>query len=61
MSFLDPAAWEGKIWSGGWVAGSGGTYDAVEPATGRKLASVGAATAEDVHTAAQRAAEAQRE
>ena len=61
MSFLDPAAWEGKVWSGGWVAGSGGTYDAVEPATGKKLATVGAATAEDVHTAAERAAEAQRD
>ena len=52
MSFLDPTTWQGKVYSGGWVPGSGGTYDAVEPATGQKLASVGAATAEDVRAAA---------
>jgi benzaldehyde dehydrogenase (NAD) len=61
MSFLDPTTWQGKVYSGGWVPGSGGTYDAVEPATGQKLASVGAATAEDVRAAAERAAQAQRE
>ena len=61
MSFLDPTTWQGKVYSGGWVTGSGGTYDAVEPATGQKLASVGAATAEDVRAAAERAAQAQRE
>jgi benzaldehyde dehydrogenase (NAD) len=61
MEFLDRQVWEGKIYSGGWVAGSGGVYDAVEPATGAKLASVGAATPEDVHTATERAVEAQRE
>ena len=61
MSFLDSTTWTDKIYSGGWVAGSGGSYDAVEPATGQRLGSVGAATAEDVHTAAERAAEAQRE
>jgi benzaldehyde dehydrogenase (NAD) len=60
MSFLDPARWQGKIYSGGWRAGSGGTYDAVEPATGQTLASVGAAGADDVHAAAERAVEAQR-
>jgi benzaldehyde dehydrogenase (NAD) len=61
MSFLDSTTWTDKIYSGGWVAGSGGSYDAVEPATGQRLGSVGAATAEDVHAAAERAAEAQRE
>jgi benzaldehyde dehydrogenase (NAD) len=61
MSLLDRDVWEGKIYSGGWVAGSGGEYDAVEPATGRTLARVGAATADDVHKAAERAAQAQRE
>src|SRR3954471_3190648 len=61
MDFLDRDLWEGKIYSGGWVAGSGGEYDAVEPATGQRLARVGAATAEDVHKAAERAAQAQKE
>ena len=61
MTFLDRSTWEGKIFSGGWVPGSGGEYDAVEPATGDKLARVGAATAADVHKAAEVAAQAQRE
>lgn len=61
MQFLDPRQWEGKIYSGGWTAGSGGDYAAVEPATGRELGRVGAATPADVHKAAERAAQAQRE
>ena len=61
MSLLDRSTWEGKIYSNGWVAGSGGEYAAVEPATGDTLAQVGAATAEDVRRAAEAAAGAQRE
>src|SRR5919107_6280441 len=62
MAFLDRSRWEGKIFTtGGWVAGSGGEYDAVEPATGTKLARVGAATETDVHKAAESAAQAQRD
>ena len=62
MTFLDRARWEGKIFTtGGWVPGSGGEYDAVEPATGATLARVGAATAADVHKAAEAAAQAQRD
>jgi benzaldehyde dehydrogenase (NAD) len=62
MTFLDRSRWEGKIFTtGGWVTGSGGEYDAVEPATGAKLARVGAATEADVHKAAETAAQAQRE
>lgn len=61
MEFLDRTHWEGRIYSGGWVPGSGGEYTAVEPATGRELARVGAATPADVHKAAERAAQAQRE
>jgi benzaldehyde dehydrogenase (NAD) len=62
MTFLDRARWEGKIFTtGGWVAGSGGEYDAVEPATGSTLARVGAATEADVHKAAEAAAQAQRD
>jgi benzaldehyde dehydrogenase (NAD) len=61
VGFLERSSWEGKIYSGGWVAGSGGDYPAVEPATGRELARVGAATAADLHKAAERAAQAQRD
>jgi len=53
--------WVGKIYSGGWVAGSGGSYPAVEPATGQHLADVGAAGPGDVRRAAQLAHDAQHE
>ncbi|WP_420120889.1 aldehyde dehydrogenase family protein, partial [Nakamurella sp.] len=61
MSLLDRSTWEGKIYSGGWVPGSGGEFAATEPATGDTLAQVGAATAEDVRRAAETAAGAQRD
>ncbi|HET9647698.1 MAG TPA: aldehyde dehydrogenase family protein, partial [Microlunatus sp.] len=61
MAFLDRSIWEGKIYSNGWVTGSGGEYPAIEPATGASLAQVGAATADDVRRAAETAATAQRE
>jgi benzaldehyde dehydrogenase (NAD) len=61
VTLLDRSVWEGRIWSGGWITGSGGEYAAVEPATGRELARVGAATPADVHKAAERAQQAQRE
>jgi benzaldehyde dehydrogenase (NAD) len=61
MALLDQSMWEGKIYSGGWTTGSGGEYDAIEPATGKTLARVGAATAADVHKAAESAAQAQQE
>ncbi|WP_020660114.1 aldehyde dehydrogenase family protein [Amycolatopsis benzoatilytica] len=60
MTLLD-AHWQGRICSGGWVPGSGGTYDAVEPATGATLAQVGEATPADVAKAAAMARDAQRE
>lgn len=53
--------WEGRIFSGGWIPGAGGEYDAIEPATGGTLARVGAAAPEDVAKAAATAREAQRE
>jgi benzaldehyde dehydrogenase (NAD) len=61
MELLDRSIWEGRIYSGGWMPGSGGQYPAVEPATGKQLAQVGAATAADVHKAAESAAQAQRD
>ncbi|RBP62768.1 benzaldehyde dehydrogenase (NAD+) [Brevibacterium sanguinis] len=53
--------WHGRIFTGSWTAGAAATYDVVEPATGRTLATLGAADAEDVRDAATRAAAAQRE
>jgi benzaldehyde dehydrogenase (NAD) len=60
MALLDDGAWHGKVWTGSGTDGSGGTYDAVEPATGDVIAPVGKATPEDVLAAASRAADAQR-
>src|SRR5919107_2495499 len=61
MEFLERSTWEGKIYLGGWTAGSGGEYPAVEPATGRELARVGAASPDDVHKAAETALQAQHD
>lgn len=61
MTFLDRAVWEGKIFTAdGWVAGAGGQYSSVEPATGSHLAQIGAASTTDVADAAESAARAQR-
>jgi benzaldehyde dehydrogenase (NAD) len=60
MGLLDDGAWNGKLWTGQWSDGPGGTYDAVEPATGDVIAPVGKATPEDVAAAADRAVEVQR-
>ncbi|GAA3162676.1 benzaldehyde dehydrogenase [Blastococcus jejuensis] len=60
MALLDNGAWQGKVWTGAWTDGSGGSYDAVEPATGETIGAVGKATPADVSTAAARAVEAQR-
>lgn len=51
--------WHGKIFSDGWREAAGGTAPTTEPATGRTLADVGLATAEDVGRAAATAAAAQ--
>ncbi|UQX88990.1 benzaldehyde dehydrogenase [Jatrophihabitans telluris] len=61
MALLDDGAWQGKVWTGTWTTGDGGVYDAVEPATGGVIGSVGMATAKDVHEAAERAVSAQRD
>src|SRR4029453_7403856 len=60
MALLDDRAWEGKIWTGSWADGGGGTYSAVEPATGETLGVVGRAPPAAVHAAAGRAVEAQK-
>jgi benzaldehyde dehydrogenase (NAD) len=60
MTLLEDGAWQGKVWTGEWADGGGGSYPAVEPATGETLGQVGKATPEDVSTAAARAVGAQR-
>jgi benzaldehyde dehydrogenase (NAD) len=60
--FLDEAGWTGKVFiDGGWVAGSSGTLEVVEPATGAVLGHTGLADATDVARAAESAARAQRD
>ena len=59
MELLGTVDWSGRIFSGGWVEGGGQTYSAVEPATGRTLGQVGAASAADVDRAVGLAREAQ--
>src|SRR4051795_6943421 len=61
MPLLDGSAWHGKIYSTGWVDGSGESYPVVSPATGEQLATMGAATQADVHKAATAASDAQRD
>ena len=60
MGLLDTGTWHGKIYSNGWVDGSGGDYPVIEPATGAELGRIGHATPADVRQAAQAAARAQR-
>ncbi len=62
MGLLDGIDWQGKIFKGGeWVAGHGGDYPVVEPATGAELGRMGQATAADVAEAGQAAVAAQKE
>src|SRR5690349_20721801 len=51
VELLGSPVWEGRIFCGGWIDGGGRTYPAVEPATGRTLGQVGAASAADVDRA----------
>ncbi len=60
MSGLLGEAWHDMIFDGAWRAGSGGTIEVTEPATGAVLGRVGAATPGDVRAAATRALAAQR-
>lgn len=51
--------WHGRIHSGGWRAGGGGTTSTTEPATGASLGEIGLANADDVDDAVARARAAQ--
>lgn len=57
-TFVDPNTWTGAVFSGTWVKVCH-TREAVEPATGARLATVGMAGAREVRTSALAAATAQ--
>jgi benzaldehyde dehydrogenase (NAD) len=52
---LDPAAWQGKIYSNGWRTPGGGQTDVTDKSTGESLGKTGVANAADVADAARRA------
>ncbi|MEU1299626.1 aldehyde dehydrogenase family protein [Streptomyces shenzhenensis] len=60
MTLLDSRVWEGRVFSGAWMHGSGEDYPAIEPATGETLGRVGSATPADVDEAVERAGKPQR-
>ena len=57
---LNEEAWQGKVYSGGWITSDGGHTAVIEPATGRELGRIGLATPDDVTRAVKVAAAAQR-
>src|ERR1700731_881630 len=59
MTLMDEAVWRGKIYSGGWVDGSGGDMAGIGPATGADFGRTGMAGPADVTGAARLAAAAQ--
>jgi len=56
---MDDGTWQGKIFSGGWIAGGSGDAAVIEPATGAEIGRTGIATPADVSHAAKMAAAAQ--
>src|ERR1700728_3039117 len=59
MAFLNEEAWQGRVYSGGWITSDGGDTAVIEPATGRELGRIGLATPDDVTRAVKLAAAAQ--
>jgi len=60
MSLLAGTDWHGRIYSGGWSDGTGGTRAVVSPSSGQEIGTIGLASADDVAAAAVAATEAQR-
>src|SRR5580658_2564250 len=52
---LDPAVWQGKIYSNGWRTAAGGATDVTDKSTGAALGRTGVANAADIAEAAKRA------
>ena len=59
MTFLKDEAWQGRVYSGGWVTPEGGDAAVIEPATGAELGRTGIASPADVARATRLAAAAQ--
>jgi benzaldehyde dehydrogenase (NAD) len=59
VTFLKDEAWQGRVYSGGWVIPEGGDAAVIEPATGAELGRTGIASPADVARAARLAAAAQ--
>ncbi|HJZ06438.1 MAG TPA: aldehyde dehydrogenase family protein, partial [Trebonia sp.] len=59
MTFLKDEAWQGRVYSGGWVTPEGGDAAVIEPATGAELGRTGIASPADVTRATRLAAAAQ--
>lgn len=57
---LDQVNWQGRAFNGDWYPVSGGVLDVLEPATGEKIAHVGAANVQDVQHACESAYVAQK-
>lgn len=57
---LDEAIWTGKALANGWQALAGGIVEVIEPATGKPLARVARANADDVRSSAAQAKQAQK-
>jgi len=60
-ALIDPSTFNGKVYSNGWRAPSGGDTAILEPATGNELGRTGIADGSDVDKAAASAAAAQKE
>ncbi|MGW3287028.1 benzaldehyde dehydrogenase [Streptomyces sp. NPDC001002] len=61
MTFLDADVWQERIFSGEWTKATGESYDSTEPATGKTLGRVAAATPYDLERTVERAVHAQRD
>lgn len=60
MSLINPAVWQGKIFTGTWGFGAAADIEVIEPATGDSLGRLGVGSAVDIDQACKTAAEAQR-
>ncbi|MFC4518480.1 benzaldehyde dehydrogenase [Cupriavidus pinatubonensis] len=59
MTNSKASVWEGRIFSNGWIRGTGDVANVVEPSTGEKLATIGTGLPEDIDRAAGAASAAQ--
>ncbi|MYN16414.1 aldehyde dehydrogenase family protein [Rugamonas sp. FT107W] len=58
-ALLRPSIWQGRIFTGDWIASHGGVHTFTEPATGEQLGRIGLADADDVARSATLARAAQ--